>query len=101
MLSGAFYDALSANLVAPAWMIFVPCRDGFSHNEAEHVEPSDIVIDCEVPAAPKTTPPACCFSSRHIILPSSDATAPAVAAASAASIAWSLKSPSEHSFDLV
>jgi N-carbamoyl-L-amino-acid hydrolase len=39
MLSGAFHDALFINRVAPAAMIFVPCRDGLSHNEAEHVEP--------------------------------------------------------------
>ncbi|WP_404293064.1 Zn-dependent hydrolase [Microvirga sp. RSM25] len=40
MLSGAFHDALFVNRVAPAAMIFVPCRDGLSHNEAEYVEPS-------------------------------------------------------------
>jgi beta-ureidopropionase / N-carbamoyl-L-amino-acid hydrolase len=39
MLSGAFHDALFVNRVAPAAMIFVPCRDGLSHNEAEYVDP--------------------------------------------------------------
>ena len=39
MLSGAFHDALFVNRVAPAAMIFVPCRDGLSHNQAEYVEP--------------------------------------------------------------
>ena len=39
ILSGAFHDALFINRVAPAAMIFVPCRDGLSHNEAEYVEP--------------------------------------------------------------
>lgn len=39
MLSGAFHDALFINRVAPAAMIFVPCRDGLSHNESEYVEP--------------------------------------------------------------
>lgn len=48
MLSGAFHDALFVNRIAPASMIFVPCRNGLSHNEAEHVEPRDIVIGCEV-----------------------------------------------------
>ena len=38
MISGAFHDALYISRVAPAAMIFVPCRDGLSHNEAEHVE---------------------------------------------------------------
>jgi N-carbamoyl-L-amino-acid hydrolase len=44
MLSGAFHDALFVNRVAPAAMIFVPCRDGLSHNEAEYVEPAHSVI---------------------------------------------------------
>ena len=48
MLSGAFHDALFINRLAPAVMIFVPCRDGLSHNEAEHVEPSDAVAGCRV-----------------------------------------------------
>jgi N-carbamoyl-L-amino-acid hydrolase len=48
MLSGAFHDALFVNRIAPAGMIFVPCRDGLSHNEAEHVEPSGIIVGCEV-----------------------------------------------------
>jgi len=48
MLSGAFHDALFVNHVAPAAMIFVPCRDGLSHNEAEYVEPSDVVTGCNV-----------------------------------------------------
>lgn len=43
MLSGAFHDALFVNRVAPSAMIFVPCRDGLSHNEAEYVEPQDCV----------------------------------------------------------
>ncbi|MCL6709010.1 Zn-dependent hydrolase [Pseudomonas sp. R2.Fl] len=48
MLSGAFHDALFVNRVAPAAMIFVPCRDGLSHNEAEHVEPEHAVAGCRV-----------------------------------------------------
>lgn len=48
MLSGAFHDALFANRVAPAAMIFVPCRDGLSHNEAEFVEPADAIAGCRV-----------------------------------------------------
>ncbi len=48
MLSGAFHDALFVNRVAPAAMIFVPCRDGLSHNEAEYVEPAHAVIGCDV-----------------------------------------------------
>lgn len=48
ILSGAFHDALFVNRAAPAAMIFVPCRDGLSHNEAEHVEPSHVVVGCDV-----------------------------------------------------
>lgn len=48
MLSGAFHDALFVNRVAPASMIFVPCRDGLSHNEAEFVEPEHVVAGCQV-----------------------------------------------------
>jgi N-carbamoyl-L-amino-acid hydrolase len=35
MFSGASHDAAVVARVAPTAMIFVPCRDGISHNEAE------------------------------------------------------------------
>jgi N-carbamoyl-L-amino-acid hydrolase len=35
MISGAGHDAAYVARVAPASMIFVPCKDGISHNEAE------------------------------------------------------------------
>jgi N-carbamoyl-L-amino-acid hydrolase len=35
MVSGAGHDAVYVSRVAPTTMIFVPCRDGISHNEAE------------------------------------------------------------------
>jgi len=35
MISGAGHDAAYVSRVAPASMIFVPCKDGISHNEAE------------------------------------------------------------------
>ncbi len=37
--SGAGHDACHAALKAPTGMIFVPCEDGLSHNEAESIEP--------------------------------------------------------------
>lgn len=43
MVSGAFHDALFMASHAPSAMIFVPCRDGLSHNEAEYVKPEDSV----------------------------------------------------------
>jgi len=39
LASGAFHHALFIASVAPVGMIFVPCRDGISHNEAESIEP--------------------------------------------------------------
>jgi N-carbamoyl-L-amino-acid hydrolase len=43
MVSGAFHDALFLARVAPAAMIFVPCHEGLSHNEAEYVAPEHVV----------------------------------------------------------
>jgi N-carbamoyl-L-amino-acid hydrolase len=43
MVSGAFHDALFVNRIAPSAMIFVPCRDGLSHNEAEYTAPGHVV----------------------------------------------------------
>jgi beta-ureidopropionase / N-carbamoyl-L-amino-acid hydrolase len=37
MVSGAGHDACYVSRVAPTAMVFVPCRDGISHNEAEFV----------------------------------------------------------------
>ena len=39
MTSGAGHDACNIAAVAPVSMIFVPCKDGLSHNEAESIEP--------------------------------------------------------------
>lgn len=38
IISGAFHDAVFLQRQTPSAMIFVPCRDGISHNEAEFVE---------------------------------------------------------------
>ncbi|MXZ98733.1 MAG: Zn-dependent hydrolase [Acidimicrobiaceae bacterium] len=37
--SGAGHDACHVALRAPTGMIFIPCQDGLSHNEAESIEP--------------------------------------------------------------
>ena len=42
MLSGAGHDAMNVARVAPTGMIFVPCKDGLSHNEAESAEPEHL-----------------------------------------------------------
>lgn len=40
VLSAAGHDAYHISMVVPTVMIFTPCRDGISHNEKEHIEPS-------------------------------------------------------------
>lgn len=48
MLSGAFHDASNVARVVPAAMIFVPCRNGISHNEGEWAEPEHLAVGCQV-----------------------------------------------------
>ena len=42
LFSGAGHDALSLQHIGPVGMIFVRCKDGISHNPAEHVDAPDI-----------------------------------------------------------
>jgi N-carbamoyl-L-amino-acid hydrolase len=42
MLSGAGHDAMNVAHVVPTAMLFVPCKDGLSHNEAESATPEDL-----------------------------------------------------------
>ena len=46
--SGAGHDACNLVRVAPTGMIFVPCRDGISHNEKEHATAEDLAAGCQV-----------------------------------------------------
>lgn len=48
MVSGAGHDAVNIAKVAPTAMIFVPCRDGISHNEIEDATPSDLAAGADV-----------------------------------------------------
>jgi len=41
LVSGAGHDAMIMAALAPTAMLFIRCRDGISHNPAEHVEPQD------------------------------------------------------------
>jgi N-carbamoyl-L-amino-acid hydrolase len=43
ILSQAGHDAYYISRVAPTALIFTPCRDGISHNEAEHADVDDTV----------------------------------------------------------
>ena len=48
IVSGAGHDSVYVSKVAPTGMIFIPCKDGLSHNEAESVTPADVAAGCDV-----------------------------------------------------
>ncbi|MDM0007279.1 Zn-dependent hydrolase [Variovorax sp. J22G73] len=48
VVSGAGHDAIYAARLAPAGMIFVPCKDGISHNEIEDAQPDHLTAGCNV-----------------------------------------------------
>ena len=47
-VSGAGHDAVYMARLAPAGMIFIPCKDGISHNEIEDAQPEHIEAGCNV-----------------------------------------------------
>ena len=47
-VSGAGHDAVYMARLAPAGMVFIPCKDGISHNEIEDATPVDITAGCNV-----------------------------------------------------
>jgi N-carbamoyl-L-amino-acid hydrolase len=48
IVSGAGHDAIDVARKVPTAMIFTPCRDGLSHNEAESIEPEQAAAGCQV-----------------------------------------------------
>ncbi len=48
VVSGAGHDAIYMARLAPAGMIFIPCKDGISHNEIEDAKPEHITAGCNV-----------------------------------------------------
>lgn len=48
VVSGAGHDAIYAARLAPAGMIFVPCKDGISHNEIEDAKSEHLAAGCNV-----------------------------------------------------
>ena len=48
MFTGAGHDACNVARVLPTAMLFVPCRDGISHNEAEDAEPEHLAAGAQV-----------------------------------------------------
>jgi N-carbamoyl-L-amino-acid hydrolase len=43
MVSRAYHDSLFISRIAPAAMLFIPCRKGYSHRPDEYASPEDIV----------------------------------------------------------
>jgi len=48
LVSGAGHDAVYMARLAPTGMIFVPCKDGISHNEIEDARPEHLAAGCDV-----------------------------------------------------
>ena len=47
-VSGAGHDAVYAARLAPTGMIFIPCKDGISHNEVEDAQPAHVEAGANV-----------------------------------------------------
>lgn len=48
MTSGAGHDSVFTSKRVPSAMIFVPCREGISHNPAEYCKPEDCAVGAQV-----------------------------------------------------
>ncbi len=48
IVSGAGHDAVYVARSVPTAMIFTPCKDGLSHNEAESMRPEEAEAGCQV-----------------------------------------------------
>ena len=48
VVSGAGHDAVYMARLASSGMIFIPCKDGISHNEIEDAKPEHITAGCNV-----------------------------------------------------
>lgn len=48
VVSGAGHDAVYMAGLAPSGMVFIPCKDGISHNEIEDAQPEHITAGCNV-----------------------------------------------------
>ncbi|XTZ37364.1 Zn-dependent hydrolase [Salmonella enterica] len=48
IVSGAGHDAVYMSMLAPTGMIFIPCKDGISHNEIEYSSPEQVTAGANV-----------------------------------------------------
>ena len=46
--SPAGHDSRYLHYVCPTGMIFIPCKDGISHNEAESINPADATAGARI-----------------------------------------------------
>jgi N-carbamoyl-L-amino-acid hydrolase len=44
MVSRAYHDSLFISRIAPTGMLFIPCRNGYSHRPDEYASPKDIAL---------------------------------------------------------
>ncbi len=51
MISGAYHDSLMLGDITEAAMLFIPCKDGISHDRAEAIKMEDLVKGTELLAA--------------------------------------------------
>ena len=42
MISRAYHDSLFISRISPVAMLFIPCRNGYSHRPDEYASPEDI-----------------------------------------------------------
>ncbi len=47
VVSGAGHDAMSIARVAPASLVFIPCKDGISHHPDEYASPDQVGAGCD------------------------------------------------------
>lgn len=48
IVSGAGHDSVYLSRIAPVGMIFIPCKNGISHNEKESIEPEHAALGANV-----------------------------------------------------
>jgi len=48
VVSGAGHDAIYMARLAPSGMVFIPCKDGISHNEIEDAAPEHVTAGANV-----------------------------------------------------
>jgi N-carbamoyl-L-amino-acid hydrolase len=47
VISGAGHDAMSIARIAPASLVFIPCRGGVSHHPDEYASPDQVGAGCD------------------------------------------------------